>query len=259
MGVKRVPHIDCGEYDEDIGLNQHHTGLDEIHQHHRRQRQQGCGNAGGPEIPDQHGAEIAKQLEHDVPRQNVGEDAKSQCYWPEQVGHKLDQHNQWREIEWSARRHEESEETQALSLEREEIGVGEHRKRQRQCHNQMAGEGEFDRREADEASEQQEHEYGQEEWQRLPCFRAPEADDRVLDKGVNEFGAALQPAWNKLEFAGRPDEIDADKDHSSQHCLGRNREGHIVSAEFQGDENVDLELAYGIQTDWLRGHNCTAS
>lgn len=246
MGVKRVFHIDGGEHDEDIGLNQHHAGLDEIHQHHRRHWQQGCGNSGGPEIPDQHGAEIAKQLEHDVPRQNVGEDAEAERDWPEQVGHKLDQHNQRREIEGRSRRHEDTKKTQALRLECKDGDIGKYRKCERQRHNQMAGESELYRCETNQASEEQKHKNGQKERQRLPCFRASKTDDCVLDEGVDEFGTALQPARNKPEFARRPDEIDADKDHSGQHCLGRNREGHIVSAELQGDENVDLELTDGI-------------
>ena len=106
-----------------------------------------------------------------MPGQDVGEDPHAKGDRPEEVGDHLDDDEQRRKVKRRARRQKEVEETQALLAQRQDVDVGEDRQRQRQGHDQVAGESELHWRQAEEAAKQDEDEKGKDERNRRRCVR----------------------------------------------------------------------------------------
>ena len=97
------------------------------------------------------------------PGQHVGEEPDRQGEGPDAIGQQLDRHQQQQQHHRHAVRHEQAEEMPAVRGDADDGDADEHRRRQREGDDDVAGEGEAVGDEAQQIAEQDEHEEREDE------------------------------------------------------------------------------------------------
>ena len=205
MPTHGLTNIGGAEDQKHVGLNEDYQELECIKNAHQRYRQDQYQKATGSGSLQDHDASVGEQLNHDVAGKNVCEQPHAEGYWAEDIGNQLDGKDDRKDGPRRSFGDQRPDHANAMAAEREQVGVDEHQQRQARRHDEVAGEGELDRRKCDHRAESNDDKDGAQQGNGLLCLIAAVLNNGSDDELVENLSAGCRrPGLNcRLRIANR--------------------------------------------------------